>query len=257
MWGYMTDYLREVLLLDDGTMLAKKKRRSEGGGLIFLGVSLIILGIAHQLFLGIIYDSKITFIAVSAVAVILGLVSLFFGLRIVNQIGQSVAEFWAEDNGYTVDEIMEFNRECHLDSTIAVHSDYWLDGEYIADCIEELKKENALPTGYITDHWFKVPASYVVTVIRLVDLAAIWYESRSIPGYDPGVFYIKSDGKHNYFRASEQIGTWIVNEIKTHNSMVITDARFQIGDVIYDAYKNPDEVAKLYREECAKRRGQA
>lgn len=259
MWGYMNDYLRGILLLSDEEILKKKKRKNEGGGLIFLGASLVIMGIAHQMFLGIMYDSRVLLAVISAVVIILGIVSLFFGFRIVNQIGKSVAEFWAEENGYTVDEMLAFNRECHMDSAIAVHSDYWSETEKPADCIEDMKKENALSTGYITDNWFKEPSDYGGAIMRIIDIAAIWHEARArvLKGREPGVFYVKSNAEQGYFMVSEGIGNWIVKEIQSHNPMVITDSRFQMDDIIYDAYKEPEKVAELYRMECAKRRGQA
>lgn len=255
MRGPLDDHLREMLVFDDETMLRKKKRRNEGGGLLFLGVCFILMGIAHALFLEILYDSRITWIVISAVVILIGIVSLVFGIKIFNQVGPSLAEFWAENNGYTKDEIMEFVRECRMDGTMAVHTEIWDDiSGRIPESIYDLAKEQAIYTGLITPHWFRAPDTCTIDIMRIIDIAAIWYEPKELFGHYNGVYYVKSNGKQKYFRSFEDTGNWIVSEISKRNPMTITAPEFQFEGVTYNAYKNPNAVAALYCSECAKRR---
>lgn len=253
MWGLIDDYLRSVLILDDETLLRKSKRKNEGGGLIFLGICLIIMGIAHQLFFEILYDSKAAWIAVSCVVILLGIICTVFGIRIFNQKGQSVAESWAERNGYTVEEIQEFNRECRMDSALVIHSDYFNSYPF-PESVYQLKKENALETGFITEHWFKAPDTVTVEIMRLIDIAAIWYEPKELGGKYEGVYYVKSNGKREYFRSTSRFGNWLVEEISKRNPMTITAGKFESGGVEYNAYKDAPGVARLYCSEFEKRR---
>lgn len=252
MWGLIDDYLRSVLILDDETLLRKSKRKNEGGGLIFLGICLIIMGIAHQLFLEVLYDSRVVWIAVSVVVILLGIGCTVFGIRIFNQIGQSVAESWAERNGYTVEEILEFNRECRMDSTLVVHSNYFNDYP-IPESVYQLKKERALETGFITEHWFKAPDTITVDIMRLIDIAAIWYEPKELGGKYEGVYYVKSNGKREYFRGSSVFGEWLVKEISKRNPLTITASKFEFDGINYNAYRDASGVARLYCNEYEKR----
>ncbi|MCM1136910.1 MAG: hypothetical protein NC400_15220 [Clostridium sp.] len=253
MWGYMNEHLAEILTLDDETLMKKGKRKNEGGGLVFLGIAFIVMGIAHYLFLEILYDSRITWIAISAAVVIAGVACLIWGIKMFSQIGQSVAESWAERNHYTLEEIQEFNRESRMNSTIVIHNEYWEESP-IPQNVNELRKEHALETGLITAHWFKAPDTITIDIMRFVDIAAMWFEPKELYGHYQGIYYVKSSGKGEYFRCFEPFGPWLVNEIAKRNPMTITAGIFQADGVDYNAYKNPEAVAELYRRECAKAR---
>ena len=238
MWGYMNEKLMKILTLDDETLMKKEKRRNEGGALIFLGIAFIIMGICHHLFLEILYDNWVMWIAISAVVLIIGVQCLVFGIKIFGQIGQSVAESWAERNHYTIEEI---------------HNEYWHSSP-IPKTVYELREEHGAETGLLTEHWFKAPDTITIDIMRYIDIAAMWFEEKELYGHYQGIYYIKSNGKGEYFRCYKEFGEWLVGEISKRNPMMITAGKFEFEGVGYNGYKKPEDVARLYRDECARKR---
>lgn len=253
MWGYMNEKLAGILTLDDETMMKKGKRKNEGGALIFLGAAFMVMGVCHHLFLEILYDSRIMWIAVSAAVLIIGILCLVFGIKIFGQTGQSVAESWAERNHYLPEEMREFNRESRMSTAMAVHNEYWSSSP-IPKTINDLRAEHGAETGLLTEHWFKAPDTVPADIMRYVDIAAMWFEPKELYGHYQGIYYIKSTGKGEYFRCGEEFGRWLVGEISKRNPMTITAGSFEFEGAGYNGYKNPGEVAALYRDEFAKRR---
>lgn len=253
MWGYMNEKLVKILTLTDEAMTKKGKRKNEGGALIFLGAAFVIMGVCHHLFFEILYDNRMIWIAVSAAVLIIGILCLVFGVKIFGQIGQSVAESWAERNHYTPEEMVEFNRESRMSSTMVVHNEYW-NSSPIPQTVYELRKEHGAETGLLTEHWFKAPDTISIDIMRYVDIAAMWFEPKELYGHYPGIYYIKSTGKGEYFRCYEEFGRWLVGEISKRNPMTITAGKFEFEGVSYNGYKKPEDVAALYRDEFAKRK---
>lgn len=239
----LTEERKKLIYMDEEEYTAKKKRKNEGGALIFLGVCGLLFGAGNQLFLGVMYDSQTTMIAVTAGCVIAGIALLIWGIRMAGQTGDSNAEFWAKTSGYTVEEMIAFNRECQLPDTVLIH-----------ETQTNLRQEDSLATGVLTQHWFRIPHEF--KALKLVDIAAIWYEQGTLEGWDPSVFLLRSNGEVLHILAkkhkNEAFGQELINEISKRNPMTITARYFTYEGSNYDAYSNAGEVAALYRRECEK-----
>ena len=75
----------------------------------------------------------------------------------------------------------------------------------------------------------------------------IWYEETALPGYDPGIFAVKSDGKMLYAKCRPDVGTEIVDVIASRNSKCITARLFAYDGKEFDAFQNSQGAANLYR----------
>ena len=86
-----------------------------------------------------------------------------------------------------------------------------------------------------------------VQTCALPILAVIWYEESALPGYDPGIFTIKSDGNMLYVKCKPDVGTELVAALAGRNPESITARRFTFEGDHYDAFQNPKKAADLYR----------
>ncbi len=233
----MTKAWEKELLWSEEELTKKSKMKNEGAGLLILGIGILALGVLNHLLLHIIYESDMIWIAVTAGCVLLGVILTGFGVKLINKTGASVAEMTAKDSGYSTEEILEFYRECRQ-----------ADSLLLSLTPQPTKEKDFLNVGFLTKNWLRLPNRLYHGVMRISDMAVIWYEESALPGYDPGIFVVKSDGNMLYVKCKPDIGTELVEAFTGRNPKSITARRFRVEGNDYDAFKNPQQAADLYRK---------
>ncbi|WP_320972029.1 hypothetical protein [Enterocloster bolteae] len=232
----MTKVWETELLWSEEELTKKSKMKNEGGGLLILGIGALALGVLNHLLLHIIYESDMIWIAVTIGCVLLGIVLTGFGIKLITKTGASVAEMTAKDSGYSTEEIMEFYGECRRSDSLL-----------LSLTPQPTKEKDFIKVGFLTKNWLRLPDRLYHGVMRISDMAVIWYEESALPGYDPGVFVIKSDGNMLYVKCKPDIGTEFVEALTSRNPGSITARRFTFEGNNYDAFQNPQKAADLYR----------
>ncbi|WP_333684863.1 hypothetical protein [Enterocloster lavalensis] len=227
----------ETELLWTGEELTKKsKMKHEGGGLLILGIGALALGVFNHLLFHMIYESDIMWIVVTVVCVLLGVILTGLGVKMMSKTGASVAEMTAKDSGYSAEEILEFYRECRQP-----------DALLLSLTSQPTREKDFMKVGFLTKNWLRLPNRLYHGVMRISDMAVIWYEESALPGYDPGIFTIKSDGNMLYVKCKPDVGTELVAALAGRNLESITARRFTFEGDHYDAFQNPKKAADLYR----------
>ncbi|MCD7990535.1 MAG: hypothetical protein LUK37_01575 [Clostridia bacterium] len=234
----MTKAWETELLWSEEELSKKSKMKNEGGGLLILGIGVLALGVLNHLLLHIIYiyERDMIWIAVSVSCVLLGIVFTGFGVKLINKTGASVAEMTARDSGYSTEEIMGFYRECRQSDSLL-----------LSLTPQPTKEKDFIKVGFLTKNWLRLPNRLYHGVMRISDIVVIWYEESALPGYDPGIFVIKSNGKMLYVKCKPDIGTEFVEAITSRNPKSITERCFTFEGNDYDAFQNPQKAADLYR----------
>lgn len=232
----MTKAWEKELLWSEEELNKKSKMKNEGAGLLILGIGILAMGIVNHLLLHIIYESDVLWMAVSAGCVILGIVLTGFGVKLITKTGASVAEMTAKDSGYSVGEIREFYTECRQPDSLL-----------LSLTMQPTKEKDFDKVGFLTKNWLRLPDRLFHGVMRIVDVAVIWYEESALPGYDPGIFVVKSDGNMLYVKCVVDVGKEIVEVLTGRNPRSIATRRFKFEGKEYDAFQDPQKVAELYR----------
>lgn len=234
----MTKAWEKELLWSEEELTKKKKMKNEGAGLLILGIGVLALGICNHLLFHIIYESDMLWIAVTAGCVLLGIVLSGFGGKLLTKTGASVAEMTAKDSGYSVGEILEFYGECRRPDSLL-----------LSLASQPTKEKDFDKVGFLTKNWLRLPGRLFHGVMRIMDVAVIWYEESALPGYDPGIFVVKSDGNMLHVKCMADAGKEIVEAITGRNPQSITVRRFAFEGNDYDAFQNPQKAAELYRRQ--------
>lgn len=232
----MTKAIETELLWSGEELTRKKKMKNEGAGLLILGIAVLVMGIFNHLIFGIIYESDAVWIAVTAGCVLLGIIMMGGGVRLMTKTGASAAEMTARDSGYSKEEIMEFYGECRQ-----------ADSLLLSLTPEPSKEKDFGKVGFLTKNWLRLPDRLYHGVMRISDVAVIWYEESALPGYDPGIFVVKSDGDMLYAKCKSDVGKEMVKVITERNSRSITARCFRCQGEDYNAFQNPRRAAELYR----------
>ncbi|MBS5063709.1 MAG: hypothetical protein KHZ58_08045 [Hungatella hathewayi] len=232
----MTKTLEAELLWSEEELTKKSKMKNEGAGLLLLGIGILAAGVCNHLLFQIMYESRIIWSAVTICCVLLGIVLAWFGIKLINKVGASVAEETARDSGYTADEILECYQESRQPSTLL-----------LSLSPSPSKEKDFMEVGFLTKNWLKLPKNIFCGIMRISDVAAIWYEETALPGYDPGIFVVKSDGKLRYVKCKSDAGREIVDTITARNSKSITMRCFMFDGNEYDAFQSPQKTADFYR----------
>lgn len=232
----MTKAWETELLWSEEELTKKSKMKNEGAGLLILGIGALALGVFNHLLFHMIYESDMIWIAVTAGCVLLGIILTGFGVKLMNKIGASAAEMIAKDSGYRTEEILAFYRECRQSNALL-----------LSLTPNPTKEKDFQKVGFLTKNWLRLPDRLYHGVMRISDMAVIWYEESALPGYDPGIFTVKSDGKMLYVKCKPDVGTEIVEALTRRNPESITARRFTFEGNGYDAFQNPQEAADLYR----------
>lgn len=230
----MTDELRERVMLKEEELLQRKKGKNEGLGVLILAIAAIGFGIANSAFLGVMYESDKTCTIVSIACIAVGVILVALGIYLMCKLMPSEAEDRAKNNGYSIEEVIECNRECGDADTLLISED------------EKLKKISYFDTGIITENWFKLPKVTSYIIIRWSDIAAAWHDPGNI-----AVDVIKSNGDYFSIMAEKRaFGEEVMSVITQKNPMTITTRKFSFEGRNYDALKQSKEVAELYCAQC-------
>lgn len=232
----MTKAWETELLWSEEELTKKSKMKNEGAGLLILGIGALVIGVFNHLLFHMIYESDMIWIAVTVGCVLLGIFLTGFGVKLMAKIGASAAEMIAKDSGYSTEEILEFYRECRQSDSLL-----------LSLTPKPTKEKDFTKVGFLTKNWLRLPDSLYHGVMRISDMAVIWYEESALPGYDPGIFVIKSDGKMLYVKCKHDVGTEFVEALTSRNPESITALRFTFEGNDYDAFQNPQKAAELYR----------
>lgn len=232
----MTKAWETELLWSEAELTKKSKMKHEGGGLLILGIGVLALGVLNHMLLHIIYESDMVWIAVTVGCVLLGVVLSGFGVKLMTKIGASAAEMTAKDSGYKTEEILDFYRECRQP-----------DALLLSLTPQPTKEKDFDNVGFLTKNWLRLPDRLYQGVMRLSDMAVIWYEESALPGYDPGIFVVKSDGTMLYVKCKPDVGTEFVEALTGRNPESIPARCFAFAGNDYDAFQNPQKAAELYR----------
>lgn len=235
----MTKTWEAELLWSEEKLTKKSKMVSEGAGLLILGIGVLALGIFNHLLFHVIYESDMVWAAVTMVCVLLGIVLSGLGVKLITKTGASIAEMTARDSGYNAGDILEFYRECHQSDSLL-----------LSLTPQPVKDKDFTKVGFLTKNWLRLPNWIYQGVMRISDMAVIWYEESALPGYDPGIFVVKSDGMMLYVKCKTDVGREIVEALAGRNPECITARCFTFEGSNYDAFQNPQKAANLYRGKC-------
>lgn len=231
----MTKEIMAELLWSEEELTQKKKMKNEGAGLLILGIAALAMGILNYLLLPIMYENDTVWIAVTVGCSLLGIVLTGFGVKVMMKTGASVVEMTAKDSGCSKEEILEFYRECRQPDSLL-----------LSLSPEPSKEKDFGKVGFLTKNWLRLPDWLYRGVMRISDVAVIWYEESALPGYDPGIFVVKSDGNMLYVKCKSDAGTEIVKMITSRNHKSIVARCFVSEGAEYDAFQNPQKAAGLY-----------
>lgn len=234
----VTKTIETELLWSEEELTKKSKMKNEGAGPLILGIGILAMGIFNHILLHILYESDIIWSAVTVGCVLLGVVLIGLGVKLITKIGASAAEMTAKDSGYSKEEIMEFYQECRQPDSLL-----------LSLTAQPSRETDFIKVGYLTKNWLRLPDRIYHGVMRLADLAVIWYEESALPGYDPGIFVVKSDGTLLYVKCKPDVGEEIVEVVAGKNIKSITSRCFSFEGENYDAFQNPQKAAALYRKQ--------
>lgn len=234
----VTKTIETELLWSEEELTKKSKMKNEGAGPLILGIGILAMGIFNHILLHILYESDIIWSAVTVGCVLLGVVLIGLGVKLITKIGASAAEMTAKDSGYSKEEIMEFYRECRQPDSLL-----------LSLTSQPSREADFIKVGYLTKNWLRLPDRIYHGVMRLADVAVIWYEESALPGYDPGIFVVKSDGTLLYVKCKPDVGEEIVEVVAGKNIKSITSRCFSFEGENYDAFQNPQKAAALYRKQ--------
>lgn len=234
----MTKTIEAELLWPEAELTKKGKMKNEGAGLLILGIGILAMGIVNHLLLRILYGSDMMWIVVTAGCVLLGIVLSGFGVKLMHKTGASAAEMTAKDSGYSTEEILEFYRECRQPDSLL-----------LSLTPQPSKEKDFGNVGFLTKNWLRLPNRLYQGVMRISDVAVIWYEETALPGYDPGIFAVKRNGVMLYVKCKPDVGAELVEAITSRNPGSIPVRCFAFDGERYDAFRDPHKAADLYREQ--------
>lgn len=232
----MTKKLETELLWTEEELTKKKKMKNEGAGLLILGVGALFMGALNHFVLRVLYGSDMMWVVVTALCALLGIALCVVGVKLMGKTGDSIAEMTAKDSGYSEAEILECYREFRHPDTLVL--------SLVPQPSQEKDFDKA---GFLTRNWLRLPDRLYRGVMRVRDVAVIWYETTALPGYDPGIFVVKSDGTQLYVKCPSDVGADMVEAIAGRNEQVILMRGFAFDGKEYDAFQKPQEAANVYR----------
>lgn len=235
----ITKAMETDLLWSEEELTKNRKMKNEGAGLLILGIAALVMGIVNHLLLHILYNGDAVWIAVTAGCVILGIVMVGFSIKLFTNAGTTAADMVAKDSGYRKEEILEFYRECRQSDSLL-----------LSLTPHPSKEKDFDKVGFLTKNWLRLPGCLYHGVMRISDVAVIWYEESELPGYDPGIFVVKSDGNMLFVKCKSDVGIEMVETIADRNPKSIIARCFRAQGEEYNAFQNPQKAAELYRKMC-------
>lgn len=234
----INDDFRKNGMRDGSNLKSDRGIGGIGAGMIALGICLVVIGsaifcatmMADMLFAGI--------VVLVPCAVLGGFICAGGVILRAKQLN-SYLDYYVKRTGYTKEELEDFERETLQEDTVILTDK------------KKLNKEACKSAGIVTTHWFKGPC-FGYTLIKIADIAAIWHDNN---GYYQGsargpiIMIVRSNGTVEWFTADADLGQEVIAEIEKRNPVTITVRNFGYQGRQYDALKQQQEVAAIYRDE--------
>ncbi len=237
----MNEEQRKFMTFDQEQLVEKRLMKSEGSGLLILGIPLLILGIANQIALGVMYDTRIMQLLVTVGAILIGVVCCVFGVKFMKKKKDSIAEGVCRfnDNLYTVEEICDFFREVREEKDVVI---------FLANK-RKIKEEDQGYAGLFTKHWMKIPGNPSATIAKLSDVVAAWHDEKGYTEYGyMGLYILRSDGKLYGMDCHQNFSKKVMEELGRRNPLTILARRFTYEDRTYDVCSNKEQVIQIYKQ---------
>lgn len=237
----MQEEQRQFLSYTDEELDRKTTMKNEGTGLLILGITLVILGVVHQILPFELFfdsDSEVVKIVISVILGILGIVCCVFGIRCFGKMGISIAESVCSTNKdyYTKEDIHDYYQEVREGKNVLI----FLSGKM------KIKPEDQANVGLITENWMKIPRQGSV-IARLTDIVAAWHDKDGSKDGFVGLYILRSDGELYVMDSHPEFSERVMQEIRKRNPMTILARHFTCEGQTYDARVDTAQVIELYR----------
>lgn len=237
----MNEEQRKFMTFDQAQLVEKRTMKNEGSGLLILGIPLLILGIANQTFLGVMYDTLIIQILVTVGAILIGVMCCMFGLKFMKKEKGSIAEGISSmnDNPYTVEEVCDFFREVREEKDVVI---------FLANK-KKIKEEDQGYAGLFTSNWMKIPGQPPIVIAKLSDVVAAWHDEKGYTEYGyVGLYILRIDGKLYGMDCHQNFSKKVMEELGKRNPLTILARRFTYEGNTYDVYSNKEQVIRIYKQ---------
>lgn len=238
----MQEEQRQFLSYTNEELDRKTTMKNEGIGLLIFGITLVILGVVHQILPFELFfdtDSEVVKIVISVIMGILGIVCCVFGIRCFGKMGISIAEGVcdANHNFYTKEDIHDYYREVREGKNVLI----FLSGKM------KIKSEDEANVGLFTDNWMKIPRQGS-SIARLTDIVAAWHDKDGSKDGFVGLYILRSDGELYAMDSHPEFSEKVMQAIRERNPMTILARHFTYEGRTYDACVNTAQVIELYRQ---------
>lgn len=233
---------RKLLSYTQEELDKKSAMKNEGIGLLIFGVTLVILGVVHQILpFELFFDSEseVVKIVISVIMGILGIVCCVFGIRCFGKLGISIAEGVCNCNNdfYTKEDIYDYYREVREGEDLQI----FLEGKM------SIRKDDLGNVGLFTKNWMKIPRQGSV-IARYIDIVAAWHDKDGAKNGFVGLYILRSDGELYVMDSHPEFSEKVMQGIKERNPMTILARHFTYEGQTYDACVNTAQVIKLYKQ---------
>ncbi len=238
----MQEEQRKFLSYTQEELDRKSTMKNEGIGLLIFGVTLVILGVVHQILPFELFfdsDSEVVKIVISVIMGILGIVCCVFGIRCFGKLGISIAEGVCNinNNFYTKEDIYDYYREVREGENLQI----FLSGKMM------IKEEDQGNVGLFTRNWMKIPRQGSV-IARYTDIVAAWHDKDGSKDGFVGLYILRSDGELYVMDSHPDFSEKVMQGIKERNPMTILARHFTYEGRTYDARVDIAQVIELYRQ---------
>lgn len=244
----MDERQKKLMTINEEELEVRKKMKSEGSGLLILGIPLLILGVVNQLVpIDLLFDygNDVIKLLISAAFVLAGAACCVFGVKCMGKTGDSIADVIIRDNKdfYTLEDIHDFCRDVRESDDALI----FLSGR------DNVRTEDALVAGLLTKNWLKVPGQRHTAIARISDIAAAWHEKSGIKDGFVGLYILRSDGVLYAMDSRPEFSEKVMRAIGERNPLTILAGRFTYEGKSYDVCTNKEQVIEIYKRNLEER----
>lgn len=237
----MNEEQRKFMTIDQEQLVEERLMKNEGSGLLILGIPLLILGIANQTVLGVMYDTLIMKLLVTIGAILIGVICCVFGVKFMKKKKGSIAEGICGMNGnlYTVEEVCDFFREVREEKDVVI---------FLANK-RKIKEDDQGFAGLFTNNWMKIPNQPPAVIAKLSDVVAAWHDEKGDTGYGyVGLYILRIDGQLYGMDCHQNFSKKVMEELGKRNPLTILARRFTYEGRTYDVCSNKEQVIRIYKQ---------
>ncbi len=237
----MNEEQRKFMTFDQAQLVEKRLMKNEGSGLLILGIPFLILGIANQTVLGVMYDTLIMQLLVTVGAILIGVICCVFGVKFMKKKKGSIAEgiCRVNDNLYTVEEVCDFFREVREEKDVVI---------FLANK-RKIKEEDQGYAGLFTKNWMKIPNQPPADIAKFSDVVAAWHDEKGDTGYGyVGLYILRIDGQLYGMDCHQNFSKKVMEELGRRNPLTILARRFTYEGRNYDVCSNKEQVIQIYKQ---------